>query len=94
VRLEGEITRRPGWLTPRAGDLLDGRAEGFAAGLEVGELVEGGAGRRQQDDRVLARGGGVGVGGAARRPPSSRTPDDRRLALQGLAKARRASPIR
>ena len=56
-------------------------AEGVPAGLEVGELVEGGAGRRQEDDRVLTRGRGVGIG-PLDRPLQGPTFGDRRLAGQ------------
>ena len=35
------------------GQLEDGAPEGFAPGLEVCKLVEGGAGRRQEDDSAL-----------------------------------------
>src|SRR6185312_12175467 len=49
------------------GELVDGGAEGFAAVLEIGELVERSAGWRQQHDGVLAGGARVLEGGAHRR---------------------------
>src|SRR3954468_19320714 len=42
---------------------VDRRAERLAPLLEVGELVERGAGGREQDDGFLARRRGVGIGG-------------------------------
>ena len=40
--------------------------EGVAPRLEIGELVEGGAGRREQHDRRLAVRAGIGGSGAHR----------------------------
>src|SRR5262249_19135665 len=71
-----------------AGQALHRGAEVFAALLEIGVRVEGGAGRREQDDGVLAgvlrvgEGGGDGGlhGGAVER---------RRLAVQRAGEGRR-----
>src|SRR6476661_4016556 len=44
-----ELKHVPSWVCPRM-QLCYQRAEGVAARLEIGELVERGAGRRQQYD--------------------------------------------
>ena len=66
----------------------DQRAEGVAAHLEIGELVVGGAGRRQQHDRLGARGSPrVARGGGDRRL-------ERAAALEGDRAFQRAGEIR
>ncbi len=67
----------------------DGGAERLAPLLEVGELVERGAGRRQQDDRLLARGDGVGEGGLATAVSMVAALHGRGLALQRLGRSPR-----
>ena len=82
-------------LAARAARRVDGGAEGLAALLEVGELVEGGAGRRQQHDGVLA----AGRAASAKAARDGRL-DRRRSSAAGAlpssvaAKSAAASPIR
>ena len=62
----------------------DERAEGVAAHLEVGELVEGGAGGRQQHD---------GLGARRSRPRRARPPRPRASSVPQRSKATLPSSV-